>query len=72
MELVERIAHVTGQRRRKKVYMVSERAMDQALGVRDAVSRSESDGVRIEDLVAVTAKGCRILSRSPKELIVIK
>ncbi|MBI4725989.1 aminopeptidase P family protein [candidate division TA06 bacterium] len=29
-------------------------------------------GVRIEDLAAVTAKGCRILSKSPKELIVIK
>jgi len=29
-------------------------------------------GVRIEDLVAVTKTGCRILSRSPKKLITIK
>ena len=29
-------------------------------------------GVRIEDLVVVTARGCRILSNSPKKLIIIK
>jgi Xaa-Pro aminopeptidase len=29
-------------------------------------------GVRIEDLVVVAKGGCRILSKSPKKLIVIK
>ena len=52
--IYERIAHITGQRRRKKVYMVSEKALDAALGIRDAVSRSEAEGGRIDEIAKRT------------------